>query len=241
MKNIKFYTTALAVFLMSFLLVNLPAVAQQLRGNGNIKTESRRVSNFNGLDVSGGFIVEVTKGSNEGVRLEADENLLDNIRTEVRDGVLHIYNEKGVTTSKAMKAYVTVEELNNLDISGGVKVIGNSTFTPNALRLDASGGSDIKLTLDTRELLGNLSGASKVALSGKAGEVVMDVSGASNVNAADLQASRVKIESSGASKARVYATEALDIDASGASAVYYKGTPSITSETSAAARISRIK
>ncbi|RDV14457.1 DUF2807 domain-containing protein [Pontibacter diazotrophicus] len=240
MKGINSYTTSLFVFLIALMFTTTPLMAQQLRGNGNIQTQDRNVSDFRGINVSGGFAVEITQGNQESLRLEAEENLLSNIRTEVRNGVLHIYNEGNVTTNKGMKAYITIRELNSVDISGGVKVTGNSTFRTDALELDMSGASKVNLDINTNRLEADMSGASKIELTGRADEVDMDMSGASKVEAADLQAKRVKVEASGASKVRVYATEALDINASGATSISYRGSPSITSETSSAARISKI-
>lgn len=239
MKILKFYATSLTLVLV-LMLVNMPLMAQQLKGNGNLQTQDRKVSGFTGIDVSGGFSVEITQGSNEGVKLEADENLLDNIKTEVRNGVLHIYNDKSLSTNKGMKAYVTVKELNKIDISGGVKVVGNSTFKTNIMTLDMSGGSKVTLAIEAKQIKADMSGASKVELTGKTDELRMEMSGASNVDASELAAKDVRIGASGASKVKVHADKTLHIDASGASSVYYKGTPSITSETSAAARISRL-
>ncbi len=240
MKIVKFYTTTLAIFVLALLLADVPAIAQRIQGNGNIKTQNRDVSGFSGLDVSGGFEVQVTKGNNESLRIEADENLLDNIRTEVKNGVLHIYNEGNISTKKSMKAYVTLKELNSLDISGGVKVIGNSTFNPKTFKMDLSGASNVKLDLMTSRLVADMSGASKVALTGKADQILLDMSGASDVDAADLEAKNVKVEASGASKVKVFAKESLAINASGASNVKYKGSPRITSDTSGGTRISKL-
>lgn len=240
MKTVQVYTTTLAILIVALLLADVPAMAQRIKGNGNIKTQDRNVSGFTGLDVSGGFEVQVTQGNNEGLRIEADENLLDNIKTEVRNGVLHIYNEGNITTKNSMKAYVTVKELNSLDISGGVKVTGRSTFKPKAFKMDLSGASNIKLDLVTERLVADMSGASKIALTGRADVLLLNMSGASDVNAEDLEAKDVKVEASGASKVRVFAKESLAIDASGASQVRYKGSPSITSETSGGTKISKI-
>ncbi|MFD2513965.1 head GIN domain-containing protein [Pontibacter locisalis] len=240
MKTKKFYATSLAVFLMALLLLNLPLMAQQLRGNGNVKTQTRKVSGFEGVDVSGGFYVEIVQGSNEGLKLEAEENLLDNIKTEVKNGVLHIYNDKSLSSTKGMKAYITVKELNKIDISGGVKVVGKSTFRTNTMNIDMSGGSKVALAVEAKQLRADMSGASKVELAGKADDVSLEMSGASNVDASELEAKNVKVGASGASKVKVFAKDTLAIDASGASAIYYKGTPSITAETSAAAKVARL-
>jgi uncharacterized protein YdeI (BOF family) len=239
MKIVKFYMTTLAVFALTLLLVQMPAVAQQIKGNGNIITQDRKVAGFTGIQVSGGFQVEISQGNKEGVKLELEENLMNQVKTEVRNGVLRIYNEGSITTSKSMKAYVTVKDLNKVEISGGVKLTGKSTFKANTFDLDLSGGSKVTLAIDTKKLTADMSGASKVELSGKADEVEMDMSGASNVNAADLETKRMKVGASGASKVKVYASEALDINASGASSVQYKGSPSITSDVSSAARVSK--
>lgn len=240
MKIAKFYTTTLAIFVFALMLAEVPAMAQKLKGNGNMQTQDREVSGFKGLDVSGGFEVYVMLGNNEGVRIEADENLLENIKTEVKGGVLHIYNEESITTKSTMKAFVTLRELNSLDISGGVKVISKSTFKTANFKMDLSGASNVQLALDTNKLTAEMSGASKIALTGKADQLVLDMSGASKVEAENLEAKNVKVEASGASKVKVFATESLAIDASGASHVWYKGSPSITSETSGGTRISKL-
>jgi len=240
MKIIQFHFTSLVMFAIALLLTDAPLMAQSLRGNGNMQTQDRKVSGFKGINVSGGFSVEVTQGNSESLRIEAEENLLDNIKTEVRNGVLHIYNEDGISTNKGMKAYITLRELNRVDISGGVKVVGKSAFKTDALRLDMSGASKVTMDINTDELKADMSGASKVELMGRADNVTMGMSGASKVEAADLQAKNVRVEASGASKVRVYATETLDIDASGATVVAYKGSPTITAETSSASKITKL-
>ncbi|TXK33743.1 DUF2807 domain-containing protein [Pontibacter qinzhouensis] len=240
MKVIKFYATTLAFFVFALLLVETPVLAQQLKGNGNIKKESRKASGFTGIDVSGGFAVEITQGNNEGVVLEAEDNLLGQISTEVKNGVLHIYNKESITSSKGMKAYITIKELKAIDISGGVKVTGNSTFKTNTLNIDMSGGSKVTLAMDVKTLNTDMSGAAKVDFSGRADNVKLDLSGASKVTADKLEAKKVKVEASGASKVNVFAKESLEIEASGASHVAYKGSPSISAETSAAAKVSKL-
>ncbi|MDX5421395.1 MAG: DUF2807 domain-containing protein [Hymenobacteraceae bacterium] len=239
MNTIKFYTIALSVIAMALLLLDLPAMAQRnhIKGEGEVVSQTRNVSGFKGIDVSGGFAVELTQGSKEGVRIEAQENLHGRIKTEVKDGVLHIYNEGGISTSKGLKAYVTVRELNKVSISGGVKVTGNSTFKADAFDLDLSGGSKVTLAINTKKLNTDMSGASKVMLSGVADEVRMDMSGASKVDASELEAKRVHVEASGASDVKVYAKNELNVNASGATKVAYKGSPSVSSSVSAAAKI----
>ena len=240
MGTFHFYVTTLALFVSALLLAETPVRAQQTKGNGDIQTQTREASDFTGIDVSGGFAVEITQGKNEEVRLEAEENLMSQITTEVKNGVLHIYTTGNIMTSKGMKAFITIKELESIEISGGVRVKGNSTFKTSTLKLDLSGGSKITLAMQVKTLRAEMSGAAKAALSGRADNVELDVAGASRINAEELEAKHVKVEASGAGKVNVFAKETLEIEASGAARIGYKGSPGITSETSAAASVSEL-
>jgi hypothetical protein len=240
MKIAKLYSATLSIFVLGLLLADVPAMAQQIKGNGNIRAQDRNVSGYQGLDVSGGFEVHVTQGNNESLRIEADENLLDNVKTEVKNGVLHIYNAENINTKNTMKAYVTLKELNSLDISGGVKVVGMSAFRPKTFKMDLSGASNVKLDLMTDKITAGMSGASQIALTGRADQLILNMSGASKVDAENFESNKVKVKASGASTVKVFAKEVLDINASGASHVRYKGSPSITSNTSGGTRISKL-
>ncbi|MBB6609552.1 DUF2807 domain-containing protein [Pontibacter sp. Tf4] len=225
--------------LLAFVLLNGAAIAQ-VKGNGNLQTQTRKVSDFNGIKVSGGFAVEIEQGNTESLKIEAEENLMDNIKTQVKNGVLHIYTEGSINSRKGMKAYITVKDLNKIDISGGVKVTGLSKLKAGDFQLDMSGGSNVKLDIEAKKIFSNMSGASKVVLTGRADELKLDMSGASSVNTQDLIAKRVKVSTSGASSVKVHATDNLVVNASGASHVAYAGSPKIEAETTAASRISKL-
>ncbi|MGH9820691.1 MAG: GIN domain-containing protein, partial [Pyrinomonadaceae bacterium] len=57
-------------------------------GSGNVVTETRDVRDFSSLDISGIFKVEVVAQKDFDVEVQADDNLMPFIKTEVRGGVL---------------------------------------------------------------------------------------------------------------------------------------------------------
>ena len=74
-------------------------------GSGNIVNENREVSNFKAIDVGGFFQVEIVAQKDFSVEVQADDNLLPLIKTEVSDGVLKIetsekFNSKSPSSSK---------------------------------------------------------------------------------------------------------------------------------------------
>ena len=54
------------------------------------KTEDRHLSGFNAVDLAGSFDVYITQGSTESVKVEAPDEVIDHIITEVNGGVLKI-------------------------------------------------------------------------------------------------------------------------------------------------------
>ncbi len=59
-----------------------------IQGSGHVTTEVRNVTGINAISVTGGQWVVLEQTDTEGVQVEAEDNLLRYIETEVDDGVL---------------------------------------------------------------------------------------------------------------------------------------------------------
>lgn len=212
-----------------------------IKGSGVKKTETREIGNFTGLDVSGGFEVVLKQGSSQSLVIEADDNLMREIITEVRGGELNIYTRDNVWPNTKLVAYITFVRLDDIDISGAVKVFSNENLSFDRLTLDGSGASEIDFTADVRNLEAGFSGASKLHLIGNVNNANIECSGASKLYLADFNANEVRLELSGASYAEVSVIDKLVVEASGASDVKYKGEPkTVTVDTSGASKVRKL-
>lgn len=190
-----------------------------VKGSGNMASEKRSVSDFKGVDVSGIFQVEITAQKDFSVEVEADDNLLPLISTEVRDGVLYIETEKRVNTGNPLRVRISAPDINKLEATGATNVT-ISDLKNNSIAVDSSG-------------------ASKVKISGQTAKFNVDVSGATKVDAAELTAENAFIDASGASNVSVNVTGTLKTEASGASHVTYTGSPSeVIKKTNGAGSVS---
>ena len=190
-----------------------------VRGNGSVQTERRDIRGFKSVDVSGVFQVEIVAQKDFGVQVEADENLLQYIKTEVEDGVLEISTSKRIKSSSGLKVRISAPDIEKLEVSGVAKV-WLSDLKNLGLEVDASGHS-------------------KVDLSGQADKLVVDVSGASKIEAENLKTRAATVSASGASYVGVFATDALRTSASGASHISYTGgATDVVKNTSGASSIS---
>lgn len=199
-----------------------------VKGNGNVIKQERSVSDFTGIEVGGAFDVYLTQGDKYEVIVEADENLMDIIETEVRGGILKISTSDEIRDADEMNIYITFKTLDDLDFSGACEVESTNKLKFDELNLECSGASDVRLTFSAGELDLDCSGASQIELLGSAGEVSLDLSGASKLDAIEFEIEELDADVSGASSGKVMVTREISADVSGASSFRYKGDPSIS-------------
>jgi len=117
-------------------------------------------------------------------------------------------------------------DLTGLDLRGASQVTLTGFKSTNALNLDLSAASHLRGDIEAGDVRLDVSDASQVTLRGSAGDVTMDdVSGASTVDLADFPVTNATVATRDKSEVTVNASGRLDVDASGASDIYYLGDP----------------
>ncbi len=219
-------TSTKSIVILLFLNLCVSSIYAQM------KEEIRNISNFKGIRISSGIDLYLKQGSVESVRVVADEDNISKIKTEKEGDVLKIYTgtEKGWfsfdfqwTNRKNSKVYVTVKDLNSISARGGSDVFSEGKLDLIKLDLRATGGSDIKLELDTDELTCETTGGSDVTLSGTATVFKAAATGGSDLKAKNLRTNFCSVSSTGGSDAHVWAEKEISISATGGSDVYHKG------------------
>lgn len=191
-----------------------------IKGSGTSKTEQRSVTGFKEIEAGGAVNLEVDAQKDFSVTVEADDNLLQYIKTEVSGNTLKIYSEGKISPTAKLNVKISMPELTGLDVSGA---------------------SDAKVTnvkADSLEL--KASGASEIIIGGEARELKADASGASKINAENLKTQNADVDANGASAATVTATDQLNVQASGASKISYTGEPkNVKQDSSGASSINK--
>ena len=202
---------------------------QGVRGSGNLVTVTRQVSSFDSIQVDYPARVLISQAGTETLKIEAEDNLLPGLKTEVRGDELRIYYQskdgKHVNPTKTPVITITVKDLSALHFSsaGEASVDGLQT---QELKVALDGAGNIQLNeLDVRNLSVNLSGAGSATASGTAEDLSLNISGFGSFNGKDLQSNTVSVNISGAGNATVWAEEAISATISGAGSVSYYGSP----------------
>jgi hypothetical protein len=193
--------------------------------------ESRKVSGFHSVEVSGGIHLYLSQDDEEALAVSASTtDARNNIQTEVQNGILKIWYKnsgKWKSGNRRLRAYVAFKKLDQLKASGASNVIITGELRGDELKIDLSGASDLKADIHVNKLNIHQSGASDATVSGKAVEVVLNASGASEMDGYALESETCKVRASGASDVMITVNKELHADASGASSVKHKGNPAV--------------
>ncbi len=197
------------------------------RGDGVIRTETRKLEAFHEVSVGGGVKLKVKKGEPQ-VALTGDQNLLPLLTTTVSNGRLKIeHKEWNVRPSRELEVVVTVPSLDGLEASGGVEATLEATAVDaTKLTLELSGGVELDAAnLSIATLTVDASGGVKARLSGKAKTLKLDLSGGVEFDASKLDAATAVVDASGGCTVKVRATESLTASASGGVDLRVGGNP----------------
>lgn len=195
-------------------------------GNGNVVTEDREVTqDFGEVKGSRGLDVYLTKGNENKIVVEADENLLDLIETNISNGKLTITSSKNIGRAKAKKIHVTYVELSTIEASSGADVIGNSVIKSETLTLDCSSGADLEVEVFTKQLYAETSSGADIDVSGKASTLNAKASSGSDLNAKKLEVITCNAKASSGANITVNVKDNLDAKASSGGDVKYYGNP----------------
>lgn len=216
---------SLVLLLVSSCLVSSAHGWQQVTGKGEVVRRSLTVQAFHGFAVEGSMDVIVTPASVQSVEIEAQENLIGLVTTEVRNGVWRIGTREGYSTSKPFVVHIRVPVIDLVELDGSGNVKADGSFTAGAVKLSVNGSGDIDMVFAASSVDVQIQGSGDVRVAGSCGQVSAAVAGSGDINARDLQAESVQASVSGSGDITVHATKRLKSAISGSGDITYAGDP----------------
>jgi hypothetical protein len=219
------------LLIVAFIFITANSFAQKwetVKGDGQLKTETREVGDFTSLSSRGSMDVEISYGPSNTITIEADENLLPYIETKVENGKLTIMPKKNVNlkSKSKMTVHVSMTKINSLQLSGSGNVHGKGAFSnDDKTEISVSGSGDLKLAFDKfSDLDLAVSGSGNITLEGRAtNRITARVSGSGNIDCSDIRSNDVDAKISGSGNVKVYAQNSIDAKISGSGNIFYKG------------------
>jgi hypothetical protein len=204
----------------------------------------REVAGFDEIELKGIGSLFVEQGDGEYLHVEAADEVLAAIRTDVVGTRLVISYDwtSGLLllgSASPIDFYVGVKDLKALAVSGSGSVTGHG-LVADELSIDISGTASVDLGVTVNELMCRVAGSGEFTLSGQAVHQELRLSGASSYRARDLTSRDIDMDIAGAGKAVVRVSHNLDVSVSGAGSVAYIGDPKVSQTIAGAGKVTMI-
>lgn len=202
-------------------------------GSGHIVTETRPVTGFTAVSLFTEGDVTIVQGETEGLTIETDDNLMEYLETNVRDGVLQLLvpddSDVDLEPTRGIEYRISAVSLDAVRLygAGSIDIYG---LTADRLSVTLAGAGDIDIDgIEAREVDVALSGVGSVVLGGRVDSERLLLTGAGDIEAAGVAADEATVTLTGVGDIDVRATGRLDATLSGIGDVTYHDSPSITS------------
>lgn len=192
-------------------------------GNGVIAEDQREVTEeFTVVSAQEGLDVYVTQSKDFEITVEADENVIDLIGTDIRDGKLKIHAIENIGRA-TKKVYVSLPDITGLESSSGADLLGKSVIEADKISLNASSGSDLQVEISADEVDANTSSGADIRISGEANMLYANASSGSDIKARDFNVQSCHADASSGADISVNVSESLIADASSGADISYTG------------------
>jgi hypothetical protein len=222
--------SVLLIFVSIVFLANVTPVKgfntrHKLNSPDNKIKKVRTVLYFNVVKVKAGMNVYLIQGETPKVEIEADENVIDLITTEVKDSILTIFPNKTTNSLKSIKIFVTFKDLKSISASSGSSVQFETKFNAPDLILNISNGSSFKGLFSVKKLICTLNSGSEIKITGEADYSDIRVSSGSNFKGGGLIIKNCKIVVSSGSNVHVNVIDDFTANVTSGSRVSCTGNP----------------
>jgi hypothetical protein len=237
--------------------------SNSIRGSGNEVEETRQISNVTSVELATIGTLHLTIGDSENLRIEAEDNLMDYLQTNVSQGRLVIETQNGVNLqpTRPIDYYLTVTELNSLaissdgDIETGDLVSGSfstsisssgdmtiSSLDCDSLRVQSSSSGNTEISqLNAASVNVTISSSGNVAIRG--GQVPAQdirISSSGEYQANDLASSTADINISSSGDATVRVSDQISGRLSSSGNIYFIGSPSVRVSATSSGKVTQI-
>lgn len=219
------------IILSAFTFSGLMALSQTIKEN--------IVEPFTTISLSGAVSVKYKTSDTSKLVISGNQSDMNNIEFSQTGKTLYVKSKGKINDPVTIVA--SSNGLNEVIASGASSFKMLDKINSDDFKIDVTGASNVHAAVVAKKVHLIMSGASDVTLKGTAGMLDVTNSGASSLKAYDLLADTALINASGASSSKLFASQKISINATGASTVKFKGDPKeVSAEGGTASKIMKI-
>lgn len=222
---------------MKKLIVSCVALVVSLSSMAQVTKKTLELAEFKSIYVNSNYTVYLKQTNKQEVVVEALSDIYALTSITVENGILMINVDRkpdnpnksvwakidDIKLNPTMKVYVSVKNINELQVNGGGKIISENSLSASNLNLFVSGSGSMDLDLKGDYLKTEISGSGKIILKGYASSIDALISGSGSLQAFNCTLDNAKVKVSGSGNCEVNAASSIDALVLGSGSVKHKG------------------
>jgi hypothetical protein len=192
---------------------------------------------FKGIYVNSNYTVYLKQTNKQEVSVDADTEIYAATEIKVENGILMVNIERkpdspnksmwakidDIKLNPPMKIYVSVRNVNDLQVNGGGKIVSENSIAADFMSLGVSGNGSLDVDLKGNSVKAEVSGNGTLTLRGYASSIDAVLSGSGNINgyACSLETAKVKVTGTG--NCQLTVSNNIDAMVMGSGSVKHKG------------------
>ncbi len=167
-----------------------------------LDSQKRKVADFNSIRSSSSIDIIVEQTGQYALEIHAPQRYMENIKTEVNNGELHIYVIGSMMYSGDLVVYVQVKDLEKVTLSGSGDFETRGQLKAPEFTFRGSGSGDFKAELNSKIVKGSINGSGDASISGITESLDIQQSGSGDLFAEGLHLISAKLRMSGSGDTR---------------------------------------
>lgn len=192
---------------------------------------------FKSIYVNSNYTVYLKQTNKQEVTVEALTEIFSVSDFKVVDGVLMVNIERkpenpnkslwakidDIKLNPTMKLYVTMKNIEELQVNGGGKVIAENSLATGNIKLAVNGTGSMDVDLKGDVVKAEVTGSGSIALRGYASSLEALISGAGTINGFNCPMDNAKVKVSGSGICELNVSNTIDAVVAGSGMVKHKG------------------
>lgn len=200
--------------------------------NQKLADETRTVTGFHAIENIGSIDLEITLGKTESLKIIGNQEAIDLIETQVKNGTLVISIKKDKQgffnnwkIQKNLLIQISAKSLSDLSQRGSGDIVVNNVVQGNDFHVSLTGSGDIKVPVNVSNLSATIVGSGDMSINGTSKAADISVSGSGDFEGTSLKTQDANVKLSGSGDIDIYVSNTLNAQLSGSGDISYGGSP----------------
>jgi hypothetical protein len=193
-------------------------------GNGKSSSQTRQLEKFSKIDARGRVKIYLTQGANTQLKINADENLIPLVISEVEDGELKIKLKNRIRRGENVELYLTADSgLEEMKFASEATVETPEGLSGEKLKVESTAGAQARVKLRYKEVVSAAHAGGDLTLLGLSNIATFIFTSGGNIHAEDFKVEKGIAEGSSGGNATIKVDKELDIEVSSGANLNYSG------------------